>query len=172
MAVFGLQTVSGATLEKLTVEQMAEKSTLIVRGRVTGCTGESQGSMIFTRCTATVSETWKGSGSPNVSFLTPGGTFRGLVQTFVGTPSMNSGEEYVLFLWAGRSRRYQIIGLSQGVFDIALAPGGPAKANRAAAKETMLDSTGRVIADEAVSTTVDALRARVRKAIATAGAAK
>ena len=50
----------GATLEKLSLDQMAQQSTMIVRGQVTGCNGEARGSLIYTRCGVAVSETWKG----------------------------------------------------------------------------------------------------------------
>ena len=77
--IFGLSLyvpAFAATLEKLTVEQMAQQSTMIVRGQVTGCSGETRGAMIYTRCGVAVSETWKGTPRPSVDFLVPGGGFR------------------------------------------------------------------------------------------------
>src|SRR5205085_12703838 len=73
-----------ATLEKLTVEEMAQQSTMIVRGRVTGCSGETRGSIIYTRCGVAVSETWKGTARTQVDFLVPGGRVQKLTQTFTG----------------------------------------------------------------------------------------
>src|SRR3954452_10910559 len=83
-----------ATLEKLTVEQMAQQSTMIVRGRVTGCTGETRGAVIYTRCGVAVSETWKGTPKSNVDFVVPGGRDRNLTQTFTGAPKFNANEQY------------------------------------------------------------------------------
>ena len=54
----------------------------------------------------------------NVHFIVPGGRVQNLTQTFTGTPKFNADEQYVLFLWVGRSGVPQIIGLSQGVFDV------------------------------------------------------
>jgi len=93
--------VFAATLEKLTVEQMTEQATMIVRGRVTGCAGEAHGRVIYTRCGVAVAETWKGAARTQVDFVIPGGTVRSLTQTFTGTPKFSSNEQYVLFLWAG-----------------------------------------------------------------------
>ena len=89
LAIFGLlcSTVAfSATLEQLSIEQMAQKSTSIVRGRVTGCAGEMRGSVIYTRCGLIVSETWKGTPTTKADFVVLGGTARGLSQTFSGAP--------------------------------------------------------------------------------------
>jgi hypothetical protein len=152
---------AGATLEKLSVEEMSQKSTLIVRGRVTGCAGEIQGSVIYTACTVAVSERWKGQAGSEVRFVIPGGTARGLVQTFTGTPKMNSGAEYVLFLWAGRSGVNQVIGMSQGVFTLDTGV-----VSRKAANARMVDKSGDEVQDEPVRLGVDQLRQRVQQALA------
>jgi hypothetical protein len=152
---------AGATLEKLSVEEMSQKSTLIVRGRITGCAGEVHGSVIYTACTVAVSERWKGQSGAQVRFVIPGGTARGLVQTFTGTPKMNNGGEYVLFLWAGRSGMNQVIGMSQGVFNLQSGV-----VTRKAASARMVDKAGDEIQDEPVRLGVSELRQRVRQALA------
>lgn len=157
-----------ATLEKLTVEQMSRQATMIVRGRVTGCLGESRGPVIYTRCGVAVTETWKGDRKAQVSFVVPGGRFQNLTQTFTGTPKFNANEQYVLFLWVGRSGVPQIIGLSQGVFDVSFTSSGDPLVRREASAELMFDGKGKQVADEAVSMTVSALRARVDSALAEA----
>jgi hypothetical protein len=152
---------AGATLEKLSVEEMSQKSTLIVRGRVAGCAGEIQGSVIYTACTVTVSERWKGQSGPQVRFVIPGGRASGLVQTFTGTPKLNSGGEYVLFLWAGRSGVNQVIGMSQGVFNLETGV-----ATRKASTERMVDKSGYEVEDQPLRLGVSELRQRVRQALA------
>jgi hypothetical protein len=155
-----------ATLEKLTVDQMAQQSTLIVRGRITGCAGEARNSVIYTRCSVAVSETWKGSARSQVDFIVPGGRVRTLSQTFTGTPRFNADEQYVLFLWVGRSGTPQIIGLSQGVFDVSVKPTGETSVRREASTELMLDSNGKRIQDEAISSSLSELRQQVNRALA------
>ena len=49
-----------ATLEKLSIDDMSQKSTLFVRGRIAGCAGDQRGSVIYTRCRVSVTERWKG----------------------------------------------------------------------------------------------------------------
>jgi hypothetical protein len=156
----------GATLEKLSVEQMAQQSTIIIRGRVTGCAGEARGPVIYTRCSVAVSETWKGTPVTRIEFLAPGGTARGLMQTFSGAPRFAADEQYVLFLWVGRSGVPQIIGLSQGVFDVSQQAGGDAVVRRKASTAVMLDSKGKQVRDEAIGMPVGQLRQRVARALA------
>jgi hypothetical protein len=155
----------GATLEQLSIEQMAQQSTVIVRGRVTGCTGEIRGRVIYTRCGVAVTETWKGAAAPKVDFIVLGGTARGLSQTFSGAPKFSPNEQFVFFLWAGKSGVLQIMGLSQGVFDVTFSASGKATVHRAATSETMLDKAGNPVQDQPVSLPVEELRARVNKAL-------
>ena len=157
---------SAATLEQLSIEQMTQKATTIVRGRVTGCAGELRGSVIYTRCGLAVSETWKGVAGARLEFLVLGGTAQGLSQTFSGAPKFNANEEFVFFLWTGKSGVPQIIGLSQGVFGVTVSKAGQATARREATSELMLDSAGNPVRDEAVSVPVNELRSRVMKALA------
>ena len=157
--------VYAATLEKLSVSQMAQQSTQIVRGKITNCAGEARGSVLYTRCGVAVSETWKGASVKQISFAVPGGRVGNLLQTFTGTPKFNPNEEYVLFLWTGRSGVPQIIGLSQGIFDITFTPSGAAMVKREATTELMLDSKGKQVRDEAINITVGELRAIVDGAL-------
>lgn len=155
-----------ATLEKLTTEEMAQKATLIVRGRVTNCAGQVRGPVIYTACTVAVTERWKGQAASSVQVWIPGGSAQGLVQTFTGTPKFTNGDEYVLFLWSGRSGLNQVIGLSQGVFDLTPNQAGQVTAKRAAATERMLNRAGEEVRDESVEIRVSELKAQVQRALA------
>ena len=167
LSLVGLMSCSllfGATLEKLSIEEMSQKSTVILRGRIAGCAGDQRGSVIYTRCKVQVMERWKGSAASQIDFLIPGGTARGLTQTFTGTPKFNAGDEYVLFLWAGRSGNLQVIGLSQGIFDVNSGDKA-VMVKRAASSETMIDKNGQSVRDESVEMTAEALRRRVALAL-------
>ena len=157
---------SAATLEKLTVDQMTQHATLIVRGRITACAGESRGSVIYTRCSVSVTETWKGAARSQVDFIVPGGRVRSFSQTFTGTPKFSPNDQFVLFLWVGRSGVPQILGLSQGVFDVTVSPAGKTTVRREATSEVMLDPKGRQVRDEAVSYSMSELREQVDRALA------
>lgn len=164
-ALLGLATVSAATLEKLSMDEMSRKSTTIVRARITSCAGEAQGSLILTRCKLQVSEYWKGT-LADPSFVLPGGQYQGMVQTFTGTPTMVEGQEYVLFLWTGKSGKAQVIGLSQGSFSLTPdAKGGEVRVRRSASTELMLDKNGIPVADTPMDLSISELKTRVKKAL-------
>lgn len=172
LALCAAATSAGATLEKLSLEEMAQKSTLIVRGRVGACTGEARGPVIYTRCGLTVSERWKGQSGAQVDFFLPGGTAQGLRQNFGGAPQIAPGAEYVLFLWAGKSGLHQVVGLSQGVFDLKLDSKGVTTARREASTERMLDRNGAPVQDVPVEMGVAELKSRVSRALAAAEAVR
>lgn len=157
--------VSAATLERLSIDQMSQKSTSIVRGRITQCSGELRAAVIYTRCKVQVAERWKGSAGATLEFVVPGGTAAGLTQNFTGTPKFQPNEDYVLFLWTGRSGVNQVIGLSQGVFDLRVDAKGQTLAARAASSEVMLDAAGERVVDKAVEMRVADLRRQVSAAL-------
>jgi hypothetical protein len=160
-----------ATLEKLSLDQMSQKATAIIRGRVQSCAGEFRGSTIYTHCKVAVSETWKGLVLSQADVATFGGTAKGAVQNFSGAPTLKTGEEYVLFLWTGKSGLTQVIGLSQGIFEIKVEGNAPsskankeAVAERPASGEVMLDASGAPVQDSSVRMKVSDLKIRVQRA--------
>jgi hypothetical protein len=160
------------TLEQLTLDDMIQKSTAIVRARVTGSRGANHGTDIYTYFHLQALETWKSSGQAPAEVAVPGGVVNGIRQSVTGAPELKLGQEYVLFLWTSRSGLTQVIGLSQGLFKISeegSGGGGVAVAQRPPASELMLDRSGHPVEDRAVSIPLQDLRARVRQ---TLGAAK
>jgi hypothetical protein len=159
--------LQAATLERLTLNDMIEKSTAIVRARVIGSHSSFRGLVIYTHFTLQVLERWKGEDSSQVEIVVPGGTARGLHQSFSGTPRLVPGNEYVFFLWAGRSGLTHVIGLSQGVFGLTSDDTGGMIASRAASTEAMIDSkTGQVVSDETLRMKLRDLRSRVNDTLA------
>jgi hypothetical protein len=166
----GLQ---AATLEYLSLADMAAKSTAIVRGRVVSTSTDSRGSLMYTRYTIQVLELLKGPEASQVDVVVLGGTSQGLSQTFSGAPRLSGGVDYLLFLWTGPSGLTQIIGLSQGVFELQKDGDGEWIAARAAASETMLDpKTGRLVNDQALRMRLTDLRSRVRAGAGPRGASQ
>lgn len=172
--------VQATTLEQLTLDDMSQKSTAIVRAKVTGShsvsRGAGRGADIYTYYQLQVLETWK---SPDLAHrlittevAVPGGVADGIRQIVTGAPELKPGQEYVIFLWTSRSGLTQIIGLSQGVFKLSEESserGRVAVARRPAASELMLNRSGLPVEDHAVNMPVQDLRARVLQAL---GAAK
>ena len=146
----------GTTLERLSLEEMIAKSTGIARAKVTGSYAAARGTSVYTFYKLEISESLKGAPVPR-EVAVPGGVLRGMRQTVAGAPILTQGEEYVLFLWTSRTGLTQVIGLSQGLFNVKL------------------DATGKVIAMSAgseadgggapVKFTLPELRSRVQSVL-------
>jgi hypothetical protein len=163
--------VSATTLEQLTLDEMAQKSTAIVRARVTGSHAGRRGTDIYTYFQFQVSETWKSSDQPNSEVAVPGGVVDGIRQSVSGAPELKPGHEYVLFLWTSRSGLTQVMGLSQGLFKLSEESSGGGSGTlvqRSAASELMLNRSGFPVDDHAVTMPLQDLRARVQQALVSA----
>lgn len=155
-----------ATLERLSLDAMILQSTQIVRGRATRAWSAPRGSVVYTHHAIAVTETLKGTSRPEVHVAIPGGTAGRLRQRFAGAPDVVPGQEYVFFLWTGRSGIPQVIGLSQGLLRLARDARGELIAGRSAVSDTMLDAeTGQPVVDRGLSITLPQLRARVRELV-------
>ena len=158
--------LSATTLEQLSLDDMIQKSTSIVRARVTGSRTSTHASDIYTHYQLQTSESWKGAAITEVAV--PGGVVQGIRQSVNGAPELQTGQEYVLFLWTSRSGLTQVIGLSQGLFKLSEERSGGVVVQRPPAPELMLDRSGRPVEDQAVSMKLQDLRLRVRQAIGAA----
>ena len=157
-----------ATLERLSLDDMITKSTAIVRGKVLNSYTQSNGPVIYTHYRIQASETLKGNAQSMVEIQLPGGTANHVRQSFAGVPEFQAGDEYVFFLWTGKTGATQVIGLTQGLF--AVAPGGASDpvTTRPASHEVMLEhGTGRQVKDQTLTMNLSALRARIQSTLGT-----
>jgi hypothetical protein len=153
-----------ATLQQLSMDQMSQSATSIVRARVTGSYTSVINSTIYTHYQLQVSEVWKGV--PAGEVLLPGGIANGNKQSFPGIPQLNSGSEYVLFLWKSSSTGIiHILGLTQGLFNINPQSDGSVVAWRPKIGETMLDASGHKVSDQAIAMSITDMKTRVRQPI-------
>jgi len=155
-----LAAAHATTLQQLGLDDMIQKSTAIVRGRVQSSGGVIHGSSIYTRYTVQIVEQWKGVPTAQIDFLVPGGTANGLQQSIAGAPTFTNGQEYVLYLWTSRSGLTQVIGLSQGVFVSANG-----MVSRPTITEHMLDAAGAEASDSGMQMTLQAMRTRIATAL-------
>ena len=162
-----------ATLERLSLDDMITRSNTIVRGKVTSSWAAFTGSVIYTHYQIQVSEQFKGAGQNTVEVMTPGGTVKGLHQSFSGAPVLNQGDEFVFFLWTSKSGITWITGLTQGLFSLAGETGTDLLATRAASRELMLDpDTSRPVKDNALTMSLSGLRSRIAATLAAQGGVK
>jgi hypothetical protein len=162
-----------ATLERLSLDDLITQSTAIVRGKVLSSYTVTSGPVIYTRYRVQPSETLKGTARPAVEFQLPGGVANNLRQSFAGVPQFKPGDEYVFFLWTGKSGTAQVLGLTQGLFAVAPGGGSDPLTTRTASHEMMLDrATGHEVKDQTLSMHLSALRARIRTTLSSQGTAK
>jgi hypothetical protein len=141
LCLCGFSALSAATLEQLSLDDLAQKSTDIVRATVVGTYADVRGSSIYTHWKIQVTERWKGSSGSPLEVLVPGGDANGLHQEVPGAPKLTQGKEYLLFLWTSKSGSTYITGWGQGVFTLTQNAANDWMASRAALGETMLDHT-------------------------------
>src|SRR5882757_996695 len=148
------------TLQQLSVDQMTQSATAIVRARVIGSSAGFTGSTIYTHYKLAISETLKGA--PGNEVMLPGGVSGGFRQSFPGVPTLETGAEYVLFLWTSEKGITYLIGFSQGMFSVNAQPDGSVQLSRPQIGETMLDSGGRPVQDHPVRMNLADLKVRIR----------
>jgi hypothetical protein len=158
-ALFACCSLQAATLQQLSLDQMAQSATAIVRARVTGSSASFTGSTIYTHYKLQVSETWKGS--PATEVMIPGGVSGEYRQTFPGMPALQAGTEYVLFLWTSSSGITHLVGLTQGLYNVEQLRDGGLEVSRPAIGENMFDRSGKSVKDQAVRMQLADMRTRV-----------
>jgi hypothetical protein len=151
-----------ATLEHLALPDIIGKSTAIVRARVTGSSVAKIGPVIYTHYRLQVSEQYKGTAESSVDLAFPGGVLGAVQQVYSGVPQLHAGEEYVFFLWTGKTGVTQVIGLTQGLFAVSEAGAKDPALVRAASHETMIErGTGRHVQDQTLSMSLSALKSQI-----------
>jgi hypothetical protein len=159
-SLFLCLSATAVTLQQLSMDQMTQAATSIVRARVTGSSTSLSGSTIYTHYQLQVSETWKGSAAREI--MLPGGVAEGIRQSFPGVPQLQVGSEYVLFLWTSRKTGItHAVGMSQGIFSVSSRADGSARLSRAKIGEGMLDQAGRSVQDHAIQMDLSDMKARV-----------
>ena len=162
-----------ATLERLSLDDMINRSSMIVLGKVTASWTAFSGSVIYTHYQVQVTEQFKGASRSSVEVMTPGGTVKGLHQSFSGSPVLNAGDEFVFFLWTSKSGITWITGLTQGLFSIAGQGATERMATRSATRELMLDpETSRPVKDSMLTMSLSALRSHIAATLAAQGGVK
>jgi hypothetical protein len=159
----------GSTLQRLSLNDMIQKSTMIVRGTVQpGSSPAFRGSLIYTHYQVSVSKAFKGAPAQVTDVAVPGGVLNGFQQPVAGAPALMAGQDYVLFLWTSNSGLTQLIGLSQGLFTVTTNAQGQVIVSRGAANERMLDSSGQAVTDSNLEMPLSQLASKIQ-AVLTGG---
>jgi len=166
----GLAPLRAAILERLSLDELTQQSTLIVRAKVTGSSAEFHGSMIYTHWKLQVEDKWKGPDRSTLEVLIPGGRTREFHQDVAGAPKLLAGKEYLLFLWTSKSGLTYITGLSQGLFEMGKNDAGERVVSRAASGEPMLDRTSwKLVKDESIQMRYSEITSQISATLAQGG---
>ena len=159
---------SATTLQKLSLDDMIQQSTGIVRATVTGSRCALRGPNVYTFYRLHVLEAAKAArAGQDLEVAVAGGTAGGIRQLAIGSPELTAGSEYVLFLWTGKSGLTQIIGLSQGLFQVRKDASGNIRLTRPAADEPVVDRSGKAVDSQAVGNLAwSELRTRIQRELA------
>ena len=147
LAMTALLPAYATTVIKASLDDLIEKSTSIVRGKVVGTYNTGQGPLVYTYYKIQIEQTLKGTAATQIDVQVPGGSFRGVQQNIAGVPQLTVGTEYVLFLWMGPSKTTHLLGLSQGVLDITTDASGAVIVVRQASEALALDSLRMNLSD-------------------------
>jgi hypothetical protein len=83
--------------------------------------------------------------------MVPGGTAKGIRQTFPGVPHLVTGQQYVLFLWTSSQGHTYPIGFTQGVFNLPQDASGNVTAVQMPTTETILaPGTGQAVKSQPI----------------------
>jgi hypothetical protein len=160
-------------MQQLSMDDLAVKSTAIVRGHITDSYTVLTGPTVYTHYHVAVTDTWKGMTVSTVDVALPGGTASGIRQTYPGVPQLRIGGDYVLYLWTSSVSGITLpTGFSQGIFAVSGASPATQVISRSATAELMLDSTGHPVQDQSVSMRLADMKSHVAIALAKLGSVK
>jgi len=158
---------SASTLQRLTMSDMIQKSTMIVRGSMLpGSSAALRGSMIYTHYQLSVSTAFKGTPGPIIDVAVPGGALNGIQQPVAGAPAFTSGQDAIFFLWTSKTGLTQVIGLSQGLFSVTTNAQGQVMVSRGASSQPMLNSSGQAVTDSSIQMPLTQLVGNIQAVLA------
>ena len=159
-----ISSASATTLLKMSMNDLILQSTSIVRAKVSGSRSVSVGrGDIYTYYQLQISATLKVTGILPAEVAVSGGVYGNVRQIGIGSPALAEGQDYVLFLWTGRSGMTQVIGLSQGLFSLTQDASGDTVLTRPAIADQMLDKAGKQVTDTTLTMKWSDLRALILK---------
>jgi hypothetical protein len=159
---------TATTMEKLSVEKMAELANTVVRAKCVSTSTRWDGGDIWTFTSFEVAETWKGSATSQTTVRLLGGTVGSLTSTVTGVPRFRAGEEVILFLEPTKRGDFTVVSWQQGTFRVVrnLRTGLEIVTQDTAAFETFDPQTRAFKSTGIHNVPLEEFRARVKAAVA------
>lgn len=156
----------GSTLLKLSLDDMIQKSTVIIHGTAQPGYSAFRGAMIYTHYQVQVANTYKGTQASSIDVAVPGGVVNGVQQAVAGAPMLTPGQDYFLFLWTSKSGLTQVIGLSQGLFYVTKNSSGQLIVSRGATTEPMVNAASQATSDSGMQMSLAKMSSRIQAVLA------
>jgi hypothetical protein len=170
MVWIGCRLAGAATLEQLSLDDLVRQSSAIILAKAAQSRSIRAGAVIYTLVEVEVLEQWKGERGARREIALPGGQIGGFTQRFDGVPVLAPGREFVAFLWTGPSGRTQLLGLSQGFFDVQRDAQGSVRVHRQPTADLMfVPGTTMPAPATAIDMPLEALVAKILAATAAGG---
>ena len=166
----GAFAASATTIIPMSVEQLASRSTQVVRARAmqSWAAWNPQHTIIYTYTRFQVVKAFKGAPEQTVTVKQLGGRVGNTVQRVSGVRHFTGGEENFLFLQPSEDRDGTMIvtGLVQGNFRLYLTSTGQVAASNGVPEVSAVQAgTGAVSSYRGSAMTVDELESRIQKAV-------
>jgi len=161
---------SATTIIPMSVEQLAGKSTQVMRARAmqSWAAWNPQHSIIYTYTTFQVVKAFKGAAAQTVTVKQIGGRVGNTVQRVSGVRQFTGGEENILFLQPSQDNdgTFIVTGLVQGNYRLARANTGEIVASNGVPEVSAVQvGTGEVSSYRGSAMTVNELERRIQKAV-------
>ncbi|ANM30467.1 hypothetical protein ABI59_14145 [Acidobacteria bacterium Mor1] len=114
-----------SALSPLSVDELRDRSDLVVEGTVQSMESVRENDRIFTYIHVDVSDRLKGAAGDAITLKLYGGVHEGIRTRVLGAPCMGSGEEVLLFLKANGVGTFDVVNLAEGKFEIVRDGGEP-----------------------------------------------
>ena len=148
IALLSAGAASATTALKMSEEDLATGSDVIVVGQVSGHTTSWVDKTLVTLVTVDVDEVIKGEAGNQITVMVPGGTDTArqipITVTYAGAPVLTPDERVFLFLDAAGNGvdTYTVSGFSQGKYSIVESPQGVQKVTRDLTDLTLQSKSG------------------------------
>lgn len=109
---------AATTMEKLSIERMANAAHTIVRATCISTSTRWESGEIWTVTSFQVTETWKGAEAQEVDVHLLGGAVEGLASSVSGVPRFRTGEDVILFLEPTKHGDLTVVGWEQGTLRV------------------------------------------------------
>jgi hypothetical protein len=115
----------GSTAEKLSLDQLIERSDVIARGRVADIKTQRSGQgSVSTLINITVEKQFKGARLASVAVEQRGGAMGDVALAVPGSAKFSAGEDVIVFLAHRREGLFTVVGGPQGKFTAQIGAGG------------------------------------------------